>query len=244
LVVIGIQAGEDEASECGVGAGKKLGGHVLAGEHGHLLSFFERRYKEENGKQKSYPVHIVHTVFNVEQTSLVEKGKVKPFVVKEHIHTNDEIEAVFTNMPNPPNFRFAGNQACYYPLSDTVELPHIQKFESFNAYISTKAHEYIHSTGIKERLNRDMSGGMRTESYSQEELTAEIGAAMLRRHFNIVDDYEDKMSASYINGWRKRISTDKQIVVKAASRAEKAVRYILNELHDNTEAEITDETPD
>jgi len=37
-------------------------------------------------------------------------------------------------------------------------------------------------------------------------------------------------SASYINGWRKVISSNTRLIVRAASQAEKAARYVMGTL--------------
>ena len=66
-----------------------------------------------------------------------------------------------------------------------------------------------------------------SESYSKEELIAEMGAAFLCATIGI-ENKTIQNSASYIDGWRRQISNDIKLVVRAANQAQKAVDYILN----------------
>ena len=62
---------------------------------------------------------------------------------------------------------------------------------------------------------------------------AEIGAAMLMRTVGIDTESSLKNSASYINGWMQQIRKDERLVVSAAAKAEKAVRYILGNVDED-----------
>ncbi len=120
------------------------------------------------------------------------------------------------------------SRAYYSPLTDSVHLPMQTKFESAEGYYGTLFHELVHSTGHAKRLARkgvvDITG-FGTESYSQEELVAEIGAAFLCGTTG-VDTGTVENSASYIAGWLKSLKDDKKLVVVAAAQAQRAVDYI------------------
>ena len=68
-----------------------------------------------------------------------------------------------------------------------------------------------------------------SEDYSREELVAEIGSAMLCNNVGINCDKAFNNSVAYIQGWLKKLKDDNRMIVWAASRAEKAARYILGE---------------
>ena len=68
-----------------------------------------------------------------------------------------------------------------------------------------------------------------SEDYSREELVAEIGSAMLCNNVGIDCEKAFKNSVAYIQGWLKKLKDDNRMIVWAASRAEKAARYILGE---------------
>jgi antirestriction protein ArdC len=103
-------------------------------------------------------------------------------------------------------------------------------FESAEGYYSTLFHELTHSTGHKSRLNRfeenstDHQFG--SESYSKEELIAEMGAAMLAGMAGI-SQVTLSNSASYLQSWIKRLKSDSRLIISAASHAQKAADYIL-----------------
>ena len=71
-----------------------------------------------------------------------------------------------------------------------------------------------------------------SDSYSREELVAEMGAAFLCGHAGI-ENYVVDNSAAYINSWLERLNNDSRLVITAGSQAQKAADYILNA---NTEA--------
>ena len=65
--------------------------------------------------------------------------------------------------------------------------------------------------------------------YSREELVAELGSAMLCTIAELSSEKTFKNSVAYIQGWLHALANDNKMIVWAASRAEKAARYILGE---------------
>ena len=65
--------------------------------------------------------------------------------------------------------------------------------------------------------------------YSREELVAEIGSAMLCNRVGIEVEKAFRNSVAYIKGWLKALKNDTKMIVWAATRAEKAAKFILNE---------------
>ena len=74
-----------------------------------------------------------------------------------------------------------------------------------------------------------MTDGARfaSHAYSQEELTAEFGAAFLCGICGIAPQTLDN-AAAYIAHWIERLHNDKTLLVHAASHAQRAVDFILN----------------
>ena len=77
----------------------------------------------------------------------------------------------------------------------------------------------------KQRKGKKVAFG--SEEYSKEELVAEIGAATLVNMIGLESDKSFKNSVSYIQSWIGKLKNDKNLIVSASSRAEKAVNYIL-----------------
>jgi antirestriction protein ArdC len=213
---------------------KKLGGHIKAGEKSTLVVFWhigEERIIRNNqtGKdRKSKPILLrYYNVFNVCQTEgIAEKlglGKAVPRVA-----SIEQCEAIVSAMPNPPA-REQSDCAWYRPSNDTVGMPARGLFNSSEEFYSTLFHELTHSTGHKSRVGREgieKLNGFGSESYSKEELVAEMGAAMLCGVTGIVQDTLGN-TAAYLQSWITRLKSDSKLLVSAASQAQKAADYIL-----------------
>ena len=119
------------------------------------------------------------------------------------------------------------NRAFYSPSEDSVTVPAMEQYDIVEEYYSTLFHETTHSTGHASRLNRDMTGHFGSDSYSKEELVAELGAAFLVQKCGMDSAKAFKNSVAYIQSWSKKFKEDKKLIVSAASKAEKAVKFIL-----------------
>lgn len=119
--------------------------------------------------------------------------------------------------------------ACYYPTLDRIEIPAIGHYETPDAYYATAFHEIMHSTGIPKRLNRYAvgSGAQEKHDYGVEELVAEIGACFLCAEAGIDIENVLPVSASYIDGWVKKIEEKPTIIFEAVRKAKEAVAYLL-----------------
>jgi antirestriction protein ArdC len=210
----------------------KLGGHIRKGEKSSIVTFWkigeERVVKSTDGterKTRPFLLRFYH-VFNIEQTEgIAEKlglGKASP-----RIPSLDKCQAIVSGMPNRPAITQDG-RAWYRPSTDTVGIPSRSAFNSAEEYYSTLFHELTHSTGHASRIGREGIEQLNTfgsESYSKEELVAEMGAAMLCGVTGIVPATLSN-SAAYLNSWIDRLRADSQLIVSAASHAQKAADYI------------------
>jgi antirestriction protein ArdC len=211
---------------------RQLGAHVRQGEKSTLVSFWKSsEYAKENrdtGETESKTSVLLryYRVFNIEQCE-----GLKALCGDEHkpVQPLAECEAIANGMPNAPRIE-QHSQAFYRPSADIVGMPSRSCFESPEGYYSTLFHELTHSTGHKSRLNRfeenstDHQFG--SESYSKEELIAEMGAAMLAGMAGISQSTLSN-SASYLQSWIKRLKSDSRLIISAASHAQKAADYIL-----------------
>ena len=62
----------------------------------------------------------------------------------------------------------------------------------------------------------------------KEELVAEIASASILSHLRIETDQSFRNSVAYVQSWIKVLRNDTRMIVSAASKAEKAVAYILD----------------
>ncbi len=206
---------------------KDAGGHVKKGETGHLVIFYKLILVDDKGKpgeKKSVPWLQYYTVFEVSQCEGIER---KHQVNANHDPISSAVEIV-KGYKNPPELRHDGKGASYNPSSDRITMPPVRTFSTMEEYYSTLFHECGHSTGHVDRLARKGvtdTQGFGTDPYAQEELIAEMAAAMLCGVAGIGNTIEN--SAAYIAGWKKRIAQDEKVIVKSAAAAQKAADYIL-----------------
>ncbi len=66
-----------------------------------------------------------------------------------------------------------------------------------------------------------------SEEYSKEELVAEIGSASIMNNLGLETVHSFRNSSAYIQSWLKVLRNDNKFIVSASSKAEKAVKYIL-----------------
>ena len=133
-------------------------------------------------------------------------------------------------MPNKPEIRHKEHRAYYSPVQDYVNMPEMKTFVDSSSYYGTLFHELVHSSGHASRLNRKEvmeMNGFGSESYSIEELTAEIGASYLKSCAGIpIENIEN--SSAYIQHWLERLKNDKKFIVHASAQAQKATDFILD----------------
>ena len=168
-----------------------------------------------------------YRVFNIEQC---EGLKALYGDDRKPVNPIEQCESITNRMPNGPRIE-QHSQAFYRPSADMVGMPSRGCFESPEGYYSTLFHELTHSTGHKSRLNRfeehsaDHQFG--SESYSKEELVAEMGAAFLCAIAEIANEHTDRNTTAYIQNWISKLEEDNRLMVHAAANAQKAVDSIL-----------------
>lgn len=119
-----------------------------------------------------------------------------------------------------------GNEAFYSPTTDEIVLPESKKFYDEYSYYATQLHEISHSTGSKERLNRNIDFKDK-KSYAREELVAEISSSFLMAKLGIVPESEDYNNhKSYIQSWISILEDKPNELFKAVNESNKVYDYI------------------
>jgi antirestriction protein ArdC len=210
----------------------KLGGKIRKGEKSSPVIFWNVGEEQETVKSdgtkdtsRSFLLRY-YNVFNFAQTEGIDI----PASLLQETRTNDAIatcEQIIANMPNPPAFEQSDN-AWYSASNDVVGMPARGLFHSSEEYYATEFHELAHSTGHAKRLRRDnfdnpVSFG--SDSYSKEELIAEMTAAMLCGIAGIEQKTLEN-STAYLKTWIARLKSDSRLLVSAASHAQKAADFI------------------
>ncbi len=130
------------------------------------------------------------------------------------------------------------SRAFYRPSTDEVVVPQLSQYREVSEYYSTIAHELAHSTGHPTRLNRITDvAAFGSESYSKEELVAELASAFILNACGLETAASFSNSAAYIDGWLSALKNDRRLMVYASGAAEKAAQLILAK-------EVCDDEPD
>lgn len=177
-----------------------------------------------------------YKVFHISDTEGIA-SKLEPVQANPNLNPVTEAEAIINGyLAREKDLRFEceneSAEAYYSPSQDMVVVPCLSQYQIVEEYYSTAFHELTHSTMHEKRCNRRNENtrvAFGSAAYSREELVAEMGAAMLVNRAGIESEKSFDNSVAYIGNWLKALKNDKNMVVYAASRAEKAAKYILNE---------------
>lgn len=214
-----------------------LGGQVKKGEKSEIVVFWKIFEAEETNKDtgeketKKIPLLRYYNVFHISQVEGVEP--LAPEQLNDEVEPIEEADKIITDYITREHIEFTecrSNEAYYSPSQDAVVVPMKEQYKVINEYYSTTFHELTHSTGHKNRLNRLETGAVAafgSETYSKEELVAEIGSASLMNLLGIETVKTFRNSAAYIQSWLQVLRNDNKFIVSASSKAEKAVNYIL-----------------
>jgi len=208
------------------------GGKVKKGEKASMIVFwkFIECEDEETGEKKEVPYLRYYSVFHIDQCEgLTAKHQIMLTETAGSDETANEIIYDYLSRSGVKMIHEDSDRAYYRPATDTVVIPQRKQFAETAEFYSTIFHELAHSTGHESRLNRlDKTAFFGTDTYSKEELIAEIGAAALVNHCGIETSSSFRNSAAYIQNWLSVLRNDKRFIVSAAGKAEKAVQFILN----------------
>lgn len=210
------------------------GWRIQKGEKGNLVVFWKAttisEVEEDTGevKKKTHRVLRYYWVWNVAQlvgptpADFPDRGNDnKPLMDSEEL-ISKFVQGLPEIKVGPPS---------YSPKQDIIFLPKLSDFKNPESYYGTRFHETIHATGAGHRLNRQGVAGainFGSDTYSLEELIAEMGAAFLSALSGISPE-NLKDHAAYVQAWLHKLKDNPTWVVKAAAQAQKAVNYLLNE---------------
>jgi antirestriction protein ArdC len=222
-----------------------LGGCVRKGERGstivHVDTFTPKGEKNKaatSGEEAKLPAPLEngvpflkrYSVFNISQCDIPDEVLTKAGLdlTQTALEQIDEtlvdlrMRAIMAN--SGADIRFGGDMAYYAPSPDYIQLPNPSAyFESVNVN-RTAAHELIHWSGHKSRLNRDFSTKHGVTAYACEKLVAELGAAFVCATLGIQPTVRH---ADYLGAWLEIMRADTRAIFQAASHASKAADYVL-----------------
>ena len=211
---------------------KDLGGSNKGAKAEWILRPVLINKKDENGEKtdESFMAFNAYPVFNFDECTGIDAAKlvrldVQPLKIRDVPNESAVLDMVQTV---GASVHHGGNRAFYTPGGDYIQMPNKGQFVSAEHYDSTLAHETVHWTGAKHRLDRltpDRFGG---KDYAFEELVAELGAALIMAEFGV--DCSKLESPAYLQNWIRLMTDHKAAFFKAATLASHAVEYIRDSL--------------
>ena len=220
---------------------KEKGASVKKGEKATNIIFFKPCAKEDNeGKEQVF--------FTLKRFSVFNRSQVDGLKEEKSAQENQE-SFLFNFMNNGLLMKYIHNSGIslkvadyltpsYYPEQDAIRMPseYTKKAEAWSAL----AHEIVHSTGHKTRLNRigiTSAKQFLLHEYSYEELIAELGSLFLCTEFGLSTEESQKNSSYYCSHWATHLEHNPEWLWKAAKEASEAVEYIKTIINQSEQGE-------
>tara|TARA_B100000427_G_scaffold16370_1_gene12775 strand:+ start:18842 stop:19762 length:921 start_codon:yes stop_codon:yes gene_type:complete len=201
-----------------------------------LQRSFELKEKDENGESQygSYMAYKCVPVFNVadirglnDEASLKLEKLIDDAVLtakprKLDVRVKEAHDRLFQWEKQINTLVKGGDRAYYRESSDEIVIPKRYNFKNDESYLATFAHEAVHSTKHKTRLNR------KDLTYAQEELVAELSAYLICNRLQI-SNLDTMNHAAYLQAWCPMLKSDPKILFKSLANASKAADMVIGE---------------
>lgn len=196
------------------------------GSNTHMVTFWrmwekETGEKDENGDPviEQIPVLRYYSIIGISDINGIDIGNTD----FEGGHTTP-IDVYLNQTGARITHNVNAVTAYYCSDTDTIITPVMEDCKNETQYYMGLCRELIRWTSHENRLNRKVKE-KDAEAYGMEHLVCELGSAMLRKAFAIP---WEKSSAVAVQMWVSRMNDDPSLIVTAASRAEKAVKYLTS----------------
>ena len=235
-----------------------LGGRVKKGESGHIVTYWQFATDEKKAElladgKSAAPLFRFYFVWNIEQTQDINFNlpDLDALAEKNRQLQRNDLHTVVNRMSSEgvTISHICPNLPCYIPQRDQISIPTISEFRTPENYYKTLFHELIHATGHPNRLNRETIAGYikhidpSTQDRAFEELIAELGTSFVLGALGVELGQADtpdpanpnrpdlvENAAAYIEHYSRLLSSDRTMIVKAASKAQAAADYVLGQV--------------
>jgi antirestriction protein ArdC len=215
---------------------KASGGMLKKGSKGLPICFYtllEERNAPAGAKARKIPLLRYFTVFRLmdceglaEKFPRVEAEKGKKFTPVE------AAENLAGKCSTPVTY--GGNVACYVPFSHEIIMPEKTAFLSEPAFYATLFHEHGHGL---HKASGDTMESHGADAYAREELVAEIFSGFCMAESGLFNDVKEN-SKAYIKGWMEKLANEPQMIISAASKAQKRFDSIIGASAENPGVEV------
>jgi antirestriction protein ArdC len=195
------------------------GGQVRKGSKGLPVLFYTLLDKKDTNKEEpeKIPLARYSTVFKAAD---IDGIKQKSVILGEHKSAEDLLSKA------PCDISYGGDTAGYSPKINKICLPLRSAFSSLESFYAVAAHEIGHAMSAP--LGIKLSSAFGCDEYAEEELIAELFSAFYLSECGI-ENNDFQNSAAYIQNWLTVLKKDPQVLIKAASGAQKRFAAFMQE---------------
>ena len=196
---------------------------------------YKQLSEEERAKYNVYPKLQTYNVFNVEaQTNLKEA---RPELFKKLQEQNEvtrpvQQEGEMFSFPAVDHMIAENKWICpikpkygdnaYYSISkNEIVVPEKRQFKNGESFYSNLAHEMAHSTGAENQLNRLKPSSFGSKEYAQEELVAEMSAALVSQRYGMSKTLKED-SLPYLKNWLDSLKEEPAFIKTVLQDVKKA----------------------
>jgi len=123
------------------------------------------------------------------------------------------------------------NRAFYSPKLDYITNPLKEQFPNGEDFYTTLLHEIAHSTGHKDRLDRNFAKSIdEIDIYAIEELTAELTSAIVGSILNIAVEPREQ-NAAYLNSWLSCLKEKPEYLFTILGAVSKATDLMMTKIN-------------
>jgi len=214
---------------------KNKGYQINKGEKSTRCLFYKFIVKEnkETLEEETRVIISYFNLFNLSQTDAEIPEEEKT----EHSESFDYLGLIQVKQPDMVIEYNDYATPQYNVTQDKIVMPSRDIYENINNFYGSAFHEVGHWSGAEKRLNRFKDHDDK-ESYSKEELVAEIFSAMTLSHFGLNSEERLENSTAYLEGWINAIGENPSILFEAASKSQKAFDFIFDNQNTGTNRKL------
>jgi antirestriction protein ArdC len=211
---------------------------------------YKRMTEEDRAKYNVYPKLQTYNVFNVEgQTNLKEA---RPELFKKLQEQNEvthpvQQEGEMFSFPAVDHMIAENKWICpikptygdnaYFSISkNEIVIPEKRQFKNGESFYSNLAHEMAHSTGAENQLNRLKPSSFGSKEYAQEELVAEMSAALVSQRYGMSKTLKED-SLPYLKNWLDSLK-EEPAFIKTVLQDVKKASGMINQHIDKVQLEL------
>ena len=130
-----------------------------------------------------------------------------------------------------------GDEAYFSISKNVIVVPQKEQFKDGESFYSSLLHEMTHSTGHESQLGRLKPSLFGSKEYAQEELVAELSAALVSQKYGFSKHLKED-SAAYLKSWLDSLKQDPTFIKAVLFDVKKASAILTHHIDQMVGAEM------